>query len=461
MSKPVLEDLIARVKAEAAAYGDPLDAPAAATPSSDERRAALRPIARDADKLVDDVGKLANDRGIEYPFLLRDDAFVDGAYRLLLGRVPDDSGREHYEQQLAQGLTRLELATALRYSDEGRRTAAPLLGMRSGRLRSLALHLMRRVGLGSIGERAMHRANERFVRRLIAHSAAAWRERFERTLDAVQRTVNVAQRTVDALHRHEQLISELHHALLTGRHTQTAKLAVPQDALDAYYLAFEDANRGTREEISAKLGIYDGWLAALAGNDATRALPVVDIGCGRGEWLAHVKAAGLRAVGIDVNRPMVDTCLAQGFDARCTDALTYLRSLPTGSVAAVTGFHIVEHLPFDYLFALVQESFRVVAIGGAVLFETPNPENVLVGSHTFYHDFTHRNPVTPTALSFLLRYHGFDAIDIVRSSPYPEDAKVPGDDPLTARVNGHLCGPQDFAAIARKPADMKNAENAA
>jgi O-antigen chain-terminating methyltransferase len=147
---------------------------------------------------------------------------------------------------------------------------------------------------------------------------------------------------------------------------------------------------------------------------------------------------------------MVDACLAQGLNARCTDALTFLRSLPTGSVAAVTGFHIIEHLPFDYLFALVQESYRVLVEGGSVLFETPNPENVLVGSHTFYHDFTHRNPVTPSAISFLLKYHRFEAIDIIRSSPYPEEAKVPGNDPLTERVNGHLCGPQDFAVLGRK-----------
>jgi len=99
---------------------------------------------------------------------------------------------------------------------------------------------------------------------------------------------------------------------------------------------------------------------------------------------------------------------------------------------------------------MVQECARVLVKDGSVLFETPNPENVLVGSHTFYHDFTHRNPITPTAISFLLKYHGFVEIDIIRSSPYPDEAKVPGDDPLTARVNGHLCGPQDFAVTGRR-----------
>ena len=90
----------------------------------------------------------------------------------------------------------------------------------------------------------------------------------------------------------------------------------------------------------------------------------------------------------------------------------------------------------------------------------PNPENVLVGSHTFYHDPTHRNPVTPTAISFLLSYLGFSDVEVRRFNPYPEEAKVPGDDPLTARVNGHLCGPQDYAVVGRKAAPQLAASQA-
>jgi O-antigen chain-terminating methyltransferase len=202
--------------------------------------------------------------------------------------------------------------------------------------------------------------------------------------------------------------------------------------------------------VLAKLAIYDHWLATNVPHADRLSHQIVDIGCGRGEWISYVRQKGRDATGIDVNPVMVDACRAQGFDARNTDAVKFLRSLPTGSVAAVTGFHIIEHLPFDYLFALVQESYRVLVEGGSVLFETPNPENVLVGSHTFYHDFTHRNPVTPSAITFLLKYHRFEEIDIIRSSPYPEEAKVPGNDPLTERVNGHLCGPQDFAVLGRK-----------
>jgi O-antigen chain-terminating methyltransferase len=86
-----------------------------------------------------------------------------------------------------------------------------------------------------------------------------------------------------------------------------------------------------------------------------------------------------------------------------------------------------------------------------IIFETPNPENLLVATHTFYHDPTHKNPITPTGIEFLARYTGFSSTEIMRLHPYPQEAKIKGMDPLTERVNGHFCGPQDFAIVGRKP----------
>jgi SAM-dependent methyltransferase len=431
MSKAVLEDLIARLKAEAAAHAGPLDHSGAT-----DAPAAWSMVKSSSSDSALATAELADNGALERIFTVDDGEFVDAAYRLLLHREPDPSGRAHYEQQLALGASRLGLATKLRLSKEGRRINAQLPGTRVGLLLSALLSVLRRIGLNALASRLARYVDRRYVHRYLGRTLIAWRERFERTVGAVL--------------RHERRLYEISHVLLADQHGQKSKLAVPQETLDAYYVAFEEANRGTREAISAKLAVYENWLTTVPAN-AGETYQIVDLGCGRGEWMEYVTQRGLRAIGIDANRQMVDACLERGFDARCVDALTFLRSLPTGSVAAVTGFHIIEHLPFDYLFALVQESYRVVVEGGSVLVETPNPENVLVGSHTFYHDFTHRNPVTPSAISFLLKYHGFDAIDIIRSSPYPEEAKVPGDDPLTARVNGHLCGPQDFAAVGRKP----------
>ena len=221
------------------------------------------------------------------------------------------------------------------------------------------------------------------------------------------------------------------------------------DKYQAYYVAFEDACRGSRDEIRATQEQYLPLLQDVDAGSPDR--PVLDVGCGRGEWLGFLAEHGLAARGVDSNTIMIAECREQGFQVECGDAVHYLRRLADESLGAVTAFHVIEHLPFETLYELLAEASRCLAPDGVLVAETPNPENVLVGSHTFYHDPTHRNPITPTGIEFLARYHGLSDIQILRLHPYPESAKVPGDDALTARVNGHLCGPQDFAIVARKP----------
>jgi len=420
MTNAALSALIERVKAEAATR-----APALSQPVSRPSGMPVGPRSRDRNQK-----SIAAGVGIERFMVGDNDDFIEEAYRCLLGREADDSGRRNYRTQLANGVSRLSIAAKLRLSGEGRNRGVNVGGLKSAiaftaidrALRPLRLNAMSRVAIACLERRASKRAIVLECRRALEHIEAR-------------------------LAGHEE---DMKAAVEAARRTAPEGTPVSQQALDRYYLAFEDANRGSQESITAKLAVYNDWLGTRVPGRRGLQHAIVDIGCGRGEWLAYVSAKRFDAVGVDANPAMVDLCKARGFDVQCMDALGYLRTLPSKSVGAVTGFHIIEHLPFDYLYALVAECNRVLVDGGSVLFETPNPENVLVGSHTFYHDFTHRNPVTPSAITFLLQYHGFDDLDIIRSSPYPEEAKVPGNDPLTERVNGHLCGPQDFAVTGRK-----------
>ena len=434
MTHAALDNLIARVKAEAAAaaHAGPAD-------DADVYAAALADAPGDTTRFNGvGAGTLDIPAEVDIDDLLLSETseFVDTAYRLLLQREPDASGRANYAGQLAHGGSRLVLAGKLRLSEEGRRVGVPLAGLWLAVFCAAADTMLRRIGLGTPSAWLARCLDTWATRRVIGRTLIAWCRR--------------SRRSAGMTERHERTLAELSRKVRDLQQIAMLVAPVKEQVIDTYYLAFEDANRGSRESVLAKLAVYDNWLATCVPRRGDLAHEIVDVGCGRGEWLSYITHRGYAALGIDVNRAMVDACLARGFSVRCTDALTFLRSLPTGSVAAVTGFHIIEHLPFEYLFALVKESYRVLVEGGRVLFETPNPENVLVGSHTFYHDFTHRNPITPTAISFLLKYHGFDAIDIIRSSPYPDEAKVPGNDPLTERVNGHLCGPQDFAVTGRR-----------
>src|SRR4030043_2272533 len=150
----------------------------------------------------------------------------------------------------------------------------------------------------------------------------------------------------------------------------------------------------------------------------TRNFPILDLGCGRGEWLELLKENGYIAKGVDFNRVMVRQCQELGLDVTESDMIEYLRNQQPNSFGALTGFHILEHLSFKAVISLFDEALRVLKSGGMVIFETPNPENLIVAACNFYFDPTHRNPLPPRLLNFLIVSRGFEKTGIIRLHPY-------------------------------------------
>ncbi len=219
-----------------------------------------------------------------------------------------------------------------------------------------------------------------------------------------------------------------------------------QHKLDALYAELEDKFRGSHEEIKERFRTYLPYIKSLVITDD---MPVVDLGCGRGEWLELLKEEGYRALGIDTNSVLLDRCRARGLEIVDSDALRYLRGLPDNSLSAVTGFHIIEHLEIEVLMKLLDEIVRVLHPGGMVIFETPNPENVLVGSNYFYFDPTHRNPLPSLLMNFLLTSRGLHRIEVMNLHAW-DQARIGGKNALTARFNELFYGPMDYAIAGWK-----------
>jgi O-antigen chain-terminating methyltransferase len=217
--------------------------------------------------------------------------------------------------------------------------------------------------------------------------------------------------------------------------------------LDAFYLALEDQFRGSRAEIKDRLRIYLPFI--LGAGIGTDDKPILDVGCGRGEWLELLTENDLQASGIDSNRMQVAKSREFGLNVVEGDLLNHLDGIPDASLGAVTGFHIVEHLPIETLMAFLDETLRVVKPGGFVIFETPNPENVLVGSCNFYFDPTHRNPLPAPVLKFLVESRGFQDVRILKLNP-SDEALVKGNTELAKRFNQYFYGPMDYAVIGRR-----------
>jgi len=217
--------------------------------------------------------------------------------------------------------------------------------------------------------------------------------------------------------------------------------------LREFYLAFEDRFRGDSAEISQRLSIYLPYLSQTPAGTQ----PVIDIGCGRGEWLQLLRDAGYAGIGIDSDPAMVEHCRNRGLEVIEADALEQLRALQEGSVRGVSAFHILEHVPFAVMLQLLREIIRVLRPGGVALLETPNPHNMLVGACHFYTDPTHVRPIPSQLLSFAAEYCGFATPSVLFLHPAAEGHWIREQgDTIEHRFNDLFYGPQDYSLIAFK-----------
>lgn len=233
---------------------------------------------------------------------------------------------------------------------------------------------------------------------------------------------------------------------------------------DRLYEHFEDRFRGTRAFVTEMLEPY---IDDLAGVDAPG--PVIDIGCGRGEWLELLRTHDIDAYGLDHNTVAVARCRERGLDARDDDVIDHLTGLTPGSVRAITAFHVVEHLPFDATVAFLDAAMVTLAPDGMLILETPNPTNLTVGGSFFWIDPTHIRPMHPDLLEFLVTERGFVDAEVRYLHPRdhlrldPDHLVAPGDDAdsddgdtartvaAVERVNDWIFGHLDYVVIARKP----------
>ncbi|SDE30415.1 class I SAM-dependent methyltransferase [Desulfuromonas thiophila] len=212
-----------------------------------------------------------------------------------------------------------------------------------------------------------------------------------------------------------------------------------------FYRVFEDRYRGSRLLIKERQKIYLEFVAPLS--RWQRPLRLVDLGCGRGEWLELLREQGFEALGIDSDDQMLAACRERGLTVATEDVLDWLVRQSENSCDLISAFHLVEHLAVERVDELVCQSLRVLRPGGLLLLETPNPENLLVSTHLFYLDPTHQRPFSPHLLAFLPEFHGFVRTRILRLHGQEADAGA------VVRLQDVLEGAsQDYAVIAQKAA---------
>ena len=219
--------------------------------------------------------------------------------------------------------------------------------------------------------------------------------------------------------------------------------------LDTFYNRLENRFRGSREDIHNRLRVYlpDVEAATIR----TRGKPVLDLGCGRGEWLQLMREVDIPAVGVDLNAPQLSDARDAGLDVKEMSALSALAEAEDNSLSVISAHHLIEHIPFTDVAWITREAVRVLAPGGLLIFETPNPRNVLVGATSFHNDPTHLRPYTDPVLSTIFETTGYHPVEARFLHPHErldEFLARPGFDPELVHL---LFGPQDLAIIGQKP----------
>lgn len=277
-------------------------------------------------------------------------------------------------------------------------------------------------------------------------------------IDDVRATAALAQQTALTLKR------EVERLLAAGAPATPGAAAPDAGAvradLDAFkYVGFEDSFRGSAEDITARLRDYLPRFDGLG--------DVVDLGCGRGEFLSLLRERGIPSRGVDLNHEMVEAARARGLDVDETDALTFLERQADASLGGVFAAQVVEHLDPAYLARLLETAFHKLRPGGRLIFETINVACWSAFFESYLRDLTHVKALHPDTLQFLLRASGFQQVEIELRAPVPATARLqPAPSPANlspeladlvetfndnvAKLNGRMFTFQDYAVIGRK-----------
>ena len=307
-------------------------------------------------------------------------------------------------------------------------------------------------------------------------SLAAREQRYEArtssiatSLDEIRATVGTLQHGFSTIKRH---LEEGFHKVLPGStgvlpgstEVPRGSGGVPGDAfageLDAYkYVGFEDQFRGSRDVIRARL---ESYLPLFDGR-----ADVLDVGCGRGEFLDLLASRGIQSRGLDLNHEMAESCRARGLDAVQGDAVSYLSTLPDASLGGIFAAQVVEHLAPQYLLRFLDLAGHKLRPGGRLVLETLNPACWVAFFESYIRDITHVWPLHPDTLKYLVLASGFTRAGIEFRSPVPvqdrlQPIAVPaGADPVVAelaeafngnveKLNARIFTYMDYAVVANR-----------
>ncbi|MGH9459054.1 MAG: class I SAM-dependent methyltransferase [Thermoanaerobaculia bacterium] len=337
---------------------------------------------------------------------------------------------------------------------EGRLPGPPERGVKGALLRFIRL-VVRRATRAEIDRQINY--NRALLEMLEDERRARMAVADELRRDIIARREHVDHLIRTAVDRSDALLSAVDRKSETAlaRIRDLALPALERPAADAVareewlYRRLEEGLRGSEAEVREALAPYV--------ERAEHAAPAVDVGCGRGEFLALCRDEGIDAIGYDTNERSVADLRARGLRAEIGAVPECLARHDDGSLGSILATHVVEHLPPGALIELFAQARRALRPGGLLMIETPNAEALAMSGSDFWRDPTHLAPRHAAALTLLAREYGFAVAEVRAVHPFPEARRlrVPEDASdeirrLVQQLNAILFAGQDLRLVLRK-----------
>lgn len=263
-----------------------------------------------------------------------------------------------------------------------------------------------------------------------------------------------------------RLWTSLGNTLTSAEQVEGESRSVPSAALAEAWrehrlLDLEDRRHRTPEEAGERIQVYLGHLPGSG--------RVLELGCGRGERLEALEAAGYEVSGVEVSARMASLCRDKGLAVEEGDLLEVLARQEADTLSAIVSLEVLGQLLPAAIEQLVRQAWRALRPGGVLVLEAPNPLSLVVAARSFWLDPTHRRPVHPESLEALLRGVGFDSVERLELRAFSSEERLPEialdglDDAgreladrvnrLRDRLDDLVFGYQDYGLVGVKPAD--------
>lgn len=283
-------------------------------------------------------------------------------------------------------------------------------------------------------------------------------EAFDRRLESLHRRIDGLRGLTDRVEVISAEVRAVRETLESNAPSPELARAAVDAAESSAYGAFENRFRRSDEALASRFAKY-----AADFSKTPSASFVLDLGCGRGEFLQALSKAGLRGRGVEGSASAAAACQAAGLDVVRGDLVEFLKTVESGSVGGVFAAQVAEHLPPPVLQALLVEAHRVLTKDGLLILETVNPRSVTGLLEVFNRDLTHQKPLHPETLSFLASAAGFADVRVEMLSPVEplsQLRRIDGSSALPAavteafnenvdRLNALLYGSLEYALHAR------------